>query len=135
MAQTGTPTRGMRNQLLQATTARPALPLPRLSADISETPDGDAYVLEIPVPGVTTDQIVVEATADTVTVSTQPQPSGGEAGRTYLQREQQVVPMSRVFEFPVEIDPDTIKASLEHGILELVVPKAAATRPRVIKLG
>jgi HSP20 family molecular chaperone IbpA len=43
--------------------------------------------------------------------------------------------MSRLFEFPVEIDTDNIHASLEHGILSARVPKAASGRRRVIKVG
>jgi len=37
--------------------------------------------------------------------------------------------MARLFEFPTEIDPDNIRATLEHGILKVYVPKAAASRP------
>jgi HSP20 family molecular chaperone IbpA len=32
--------------------------------------------------------------------------------------------MSRVFDFPVEIDADNVQATLEKGILKLRVPKA-----------
>ena len=42
--------------------------------------------------------------------------------------------MSRVFEFPTEIDPDNISATLEAGMLKIHVPKAAASRRRVIPL-
>jgi len=39
-----------------------------------------------------------------------------------------------VFQFPVEIDTDEIRATLQAGILSIHVPKAAASRPRVIKV-
>jgi HSP20 family molecular chaperone IbpA len=42
--------------------------------------------------------------------------------------------MSRVFEFPSEIDPDHVTATVEAGMLKIHVPKAAAGRRRVIKL-
>lgn len=39
----------------------PALPPPRLTADIYETAGGDAYMIEIPVAGLKPDEIVIEA--------------------------------------------------------------------------
>jgi len=113
---------------------RPALPPPRLTADVYETAGGEAYVIEMPVPGLQQDEIVIEATSDTVTVSTQRREGGDDDGRRYLQREQPVRPMSRVFEFPVEIDTDNVQAQIENGMLRVFVPKAAAARPKVIKI-
>jgi HSP20 family protein len=109
------------------------LPAPRLAADIYETPDGDAYVVEIPVPGLDVSQISVEATPDMLTIATRPVEPNGQTTR-YLQQEQQRGPMSRVFEFPTEIDPDNISANLEAGMLKIHVPKAVAARRRVITL-
>jgi HSP20 family protein len=112
----------------------PALPAPRLIADIYETAGGDAYVVEIPVPGLGPDEIIVEATSDSLTVSTRPQQPEPEPGLRYIQREQTVRPMSRLFEFPVEIDTDQVRATLEHGFLRIRVPKAAVGRRKVIEV-
>jgi HSP20 family protein len=120
--------------LLQDALHAPALPPPRLTADIYETVDGDAYILEIPVPGLEAGEITVEATPEMVTVTTHPTQRDTSAQRRYLQHEQHQGPMSRVFEFPVEIEPDSISANLEAGMLKLRVPKAVAARPKVIKL-
>jgi hypothetical protein len=38
--------------------------------------------------------------------------------------------MSRLFEFPVEIDTDNIRATLARGLLKIRVPKAALGRRR-----
>jgi HSP20 family protein len=114
---------------------RPALPPPRLTADIYETVDGDAYEIEIPVAGRNSDEIVIDVTSDSLTVSTLPQQAAGDTGRKPIQREQPVGAMSRIFEFPEEIDTDNVQASLENGILKINVPKAAAGRRRVIRLG
>jgi HSP20 family protein len=112
----------------------PALPPPHLNADIYETVDGDAYILEIPVPGLQASELTIEATPDILTVSTHPAEQNGEINRRYLWQEQARGPMSRVFEFPVEIDPDNISANLEAGMLKIRVPKAAASRRKVIKV-
>jgi HSP20 family protein len=113
----------------------PALPPPRLTADIYETLGGEAYVIEIPIPGLTPEEIVIDVTSDSLTVSTRPQQAESESNRRYVQREQSVGAMSRLFEFPEEIDTDHVQATLENGILKIHAPKAAAGRRRVIRLG
>jgi HSP20 family protein len=110
-----------------------ALPPPTLTSDVYETVDGEAYVVEMPVPGLDVTDINIEATPEMLTVRTQPRATG-DNGRRYLVREQHVEPMSRVFEFPTEINPDEVTAKLEAGMLRIHVPKAAAARRRVIQL-
>jgi HSP20 family protein len=107
----------------------------RLKGNVYETAGGETYVLEIPVPGLTQDEIVIEVDVDTLTVRTEPRQDQAEAGRNYLQREQPNEPMSRVFEFPTEVDTDNVRASLDNGMLRIRVPKAAAARRRVIRVG
>ena len=76
----------------------------------------------------------IDANADSVTVAIRRQPDEEGSARRYLLREQPERPASRVFQFPVEIDTDEIRATLQAGILRIHVPKAAASRPRVIKV-
>jgi HSP20 family protein len=112
----------------------PALPPPRLTADIYETPGGEAFVIEIPLPGLKPEEIVIDATSDSLTVSTRPQPADSDAGRRYLQREQSLQPQSRLFEFPEEIDTDRVEAHLERGVLKVYAPKAVEGRRKVIRI-
>jgi HSP20 family protein len=121
-------------QLLQDLLRWPALPPPRLSADIYESLDGDTYVVEVPVPGLEPSEIAIDATADGLIVSTRPSRDDSQDTRRYVQLEQQGGPMSRVIEFPVEVDPDRIRATLAHGMLKIEAPKAAAGPHRVIQL-
>ena len=113
---------------------RPALPPPRVTADIYETPGGEAFIMEIPVPGLSADEIVIEATTDTMTVKTEPKQAEQDSERRYIQQEQAVKPMSRLFELPVDIDTDNIGVTLKNGVLRLHVPKAAAAKPKVIRV-
>jgi len=121
-------------QELRATMV-PALPPARLTADIYETTGGEAYVIEIPVPGLKPDEIVIEVDTYSLTVSTEPQQAEPDSGRRYIQREQPVRPLSRLFEFPVEIDTDHVRTTLENGMLKIHVPKAAVGRRKVIRFG
>jgi HSP20 family molecular chaperone IbpA len=66
-------------QELRATRV-PALPPPRLTADIYEATGGDAYVIEVPVPGLKPDEIAIEADAYNLTVSTQPEQAEPDLG-------------------------------------------------------
>jgi len=109
-------------------------PTTQLRANVYETPGGDSYVIEIPVPGVKPDEISIEVTVDTVTVRTEPRQQQDESERKYLQREHSVESMSRVFEFPRELDTDNVRATLENGILKVRVRKAIAARPKVIRV-
>jgi HSP20 family protein len=112
----------------------PALPPPRLSANVYESVDGDAYVVEIAVPGLELDEITLEAAPDGLTVATRPSADESRAQRRYVQQERPSGPTSRVIDFPVEIDADRIRATLDHGILKIEAPKAGASPRRVIPL-
>ena len=114
--------------------SRPSLPPPRFIADVSETLDGTAYLIEAPVPGLTPDEIKIQASGDLLTVEVQPRASAGGEERTYLTRELQREPMARVFAFPTTIDVDNVQAWLERGMLHVRVPKAEGAPSRVIKV-
>ena len=99
-----------------------------LLADIYETPCADAYVIEIPVPGLKPDEIVVEADTYSLTVSTEPAQTEPKSGRRYIQREFSVRPMSRIFNFPVEIDIDNVQATLENASCRSALPRRLRAR-------
>src|SRR3954468_10306855 len=107
----------------------------RLTANVYETTGGETFIIEIPVPGVTAEEIIIEAEVDCLTVRTEPRQPAPDAGRKYLHQEQTVEPRSRVFEFPTDIDTDNVRATLENGILRIRVPKAVAGRRKVVRVG
>lgn len=107
----------------------------QLKADVYESPGGDAYVIEIPVPGIRPDEIAIEVTVDTITVRTEPRRGAADTERKYMQREQALRSQSRIFEFPMALDTDNVRATLEYGILKIRAPKAIAGRQRVIRVG
>src|SRR5437660_6453946 len=112
--------------------SHPMLPLPRLTADVFETPDGTAYTVEVPAPGLRADELIVSATGDMLTVEVQPRPSTNGQGRRYLVQELPREGLARVFTFPTTIDVDNVEAHLEQGVLRIRVPKAEGARTRVI---
>ena len=87
---------------------------PEVSAQVYDSPGGDAYVLEIPVADATADDIGVEATVDTITVTVRSQ--------------------SKVFEFPMDLDTDNVRAELKQGVLRIQAPKALAGKRRMVRV-
>ena len=85
--------------------------------------------------GLKPDEIVLEADIYSLTASTAPAQTEPKSGRKYIRRESSVRPMSRVFNFPVEIDSDNVQANLERGILQIRVPKATAVKRKLIRVG
>jgi HSP20 family molecular chaperone IbpA len=85
-----------------------------VAAQVYDAPGGDAYLVEIPVAGAKADEIGVEATVDTLTVTLPSQ--------------------SRVFEFPVDLDTDNVRAELKQGLLRIQAPKAAAGKRRMVRV-
>ena len=107
----------------------------QLSADVWETPGGEAYVIEIPVPGVRPDEIVIEVLHSSVTVSTEPRQAVADPGRKYIRQEHSVQPLSRIIELPMELEADGVRASLEYGVLKIGAPIAVPGRPKMIRVG
>jgi HSP20 family protein len=112
---------------------RPALPPPPTTADLYEPAGGEAYIIEMHVPGVKPEEVMVEAMPESVRVSVNRQQTD-DFGRRYILREQDMRSWSRLFEFPMEIDPDKVRATLENGILKIQATKALANQPRVIPI-
>ena len=101
-------------------------------ADVVETPD--AYLVEIELPGLGKDEIVIQAHGDELVVRGERRldPAGRPASFHRLER--RYGPFARTFRFAEEVDPDRIAAAFEDGLLRLDVPKAgarSATRVRV----
>ncbi|MEX2355951.1 MAG: Hsp20/alpha crystallin family protein [Thermaerobacterales bacterium] len=73
----------------------------------------------------------IHATVDTLTVT-------GECTAPHdgapLIQERFIGHFRRSLQLPVDIKPDDVEASLEGGVLRIEMPKAAAARPRSLKV-
>ena len=124
-----------------------ALPT-NLPLDIHEM--SDRFEILASVPGLTKDQIDIELDGGVLTLSTSvccqtPENTAADAdpcgcqtpdtdGNTVLRKERNQASSSRSIRLPVDVDEDTINASLENGVLTITVTKPDVQTPRKLQI-
>jgi HSP20 family molecular chaperone IbpA len=101
----------------------------RPDIDILENPDG--YVVYADLPGVDDKSVDVRLDRGTLTLdarlATMP-----EKDWNPIHAEYRLGSYHREFRISEDIDTDGVSAKMHNGVLELVLPKSAARRPRAI---
>ena len=111
----------------------PGSPAVQMPLDVYET--GDALTARAALPGVKPEDIDITVTGDTLTLRAELRETGPSAADArYHQREHRHGTVARSLTLPVEVQPDKVEASFEHGVLTLTMPKAARLQPRSIKI-
>lgn len=93
--------------------------------------NGDAYSIELDVPGFAESEISVDASNEGIVVRGEraiKQPEGTRA----LRRERTSQRFSQAFAFPTKVDLEGVHATLENGVLSLKLKKSAKDQPRRI---
>lgn len=99
---------------------------PRIKLDVAET-DGQ-YAVKAEIPGVRKEDIDVRVDGNTVTISAEVKSEKEEKeGSRILRRERQHGYASRSFTLACPVDDTRAEASYRDGVLELTLPKKAAT--------
>ena len=100
------------------------------SVDIEE--HADKYVLHADVPGVDPKEIEITLEKGVLTLS-------GSREKAIEQKEVESRRIERItgrflrrFTLPESVDAENVKASGKHGVLEVVIPKREAAKPRKI---
>lgn len=96
--------------------------------------EGDEYVLECDLPGMSDEDIDVEYQDDVLTISGEREWKHEREGDGLQRRERAYGSFTRALSLP-GIDPDSIKASFDQGVLQLRVPKPAERQARRIQIG
>lgn len=100
--------------------------------DLWETKD--AYHLHVDLPGLTPDEIAINVTGDTVSLSGEQKPRTDVPAEGYLRQERRSGKFQRAFTLPVQIESNTVTATFKNGVLELVLPKAESVKPKTVKI-
>jgi len=95
--------------------------------------DADGYVIELALPGVKPADIDMQLTGTTLAIAGEFKPAAPEGSR-YLVRQRQAGPFQLTLTLPDAADSAQIKATFEHGVLRLEVPKSEASKPKRIAL-
>jgi HSP20 family protein len=94
---------------------------------------GDNLIVEAELPGFTKEQVdlTLENGLLTITAERNEEPAKPEAGN-YLIKERRYTRFQRSFSLPPTIDPNTVDAKLENGVLSVTLTKRQEAKPRKI---
>ena len=104
-----------------------------LNFPIDVMADNDAFTIKALLPGVSADDLDIQIVNEIVTISGEVK-ADHEEDANYLMAEIPNGKFHRVITLPVPLNAANVEASLENGVLTLVVPKAEEAKPRTIKI-
>jgi len=83
-------------------------------------------------PGVKADELEIQATGNNLSMTGERKISAVAEDARYHRREREAGTFSRIIGMPADVNSEKVEASLENGILTVVIPKAEAAKPRQI---
>jgi HSP20 family protein len=101
---------------------------------INLTEDENAFYVRAELPGVTAQDLDIQATARNLTIAGERKLSAENEAAKYHRREREGGRFSRAFTLPKDIDAERIEAKMQNGILTLKIPKAESAKPRRITI-
>jgi HSP20 family protein len=96
--------------------------------------EGDHYVLRADLPGVREEDINVELEDNVLTISGERRAEHEERREGYYRVERASGRFSRSLTLPEGIDPESIEAQFENGVLTVRIPKPEERRPRRVAI-
>ena len=93
--------------------------------------EGNQLVLRADLPGLSEDELRLDATPEALTVSGERKADSPE-GYSLHRQERSELDFSRSFALPCRVDLETVTATLERGQLTVTLPKQTDAQPRAI---
>ncbi len=100
--------------------------------DVQET--ADSIVVRASMPGFKPEEIAVEVSRGVLTIRGESREEREETGGTWHLKERRVGTVYRAVTLPAPVKEDQAQASLEHGVLEIRLPKAEPAPQRRIPI-
>jgi len=100
--------------------------------DLVET--DDAFVLRADLPGVTEKDVKIELEDNVLTVSGERKAEHEHRKEGYYRVERAFGSFSRALTLPEGVDPEAVRASFSHGVLEVRIPKPKQRRSRRVAI-
>jgi len=102
------------------------------SIDIYE--EGDEVVVKAELPGMKKEDLEVQLTDDSITISGEKKKEEKVERKGYYRHERSYGSFARSFSLPSEVNTDDAKAEFKDGVLEIRVPKTAEAKKKVRKV-
>ena len=90
---------------------------------------GDKYELQVELPGIDKDKVNIKARKDSVDISAEQSFSEEDKKKNYVYRSRFYSSYNATIPFPEEILSGNVKAKMNHGLLELEIPKKTPSKP------
>jgi len=100
--------------------------------DLYET--NDDVVVEASLPGVKPDDIDISVTGQLLTLKGEAKEEHEQKAENFYRHERSHGTYVRQVSLPTEVDADKARATFEHGVLHLNLPKAESMKPKTIKV-
>lgn len=101
---------------------------------INLTEDVDNYYVRAELPGIKAEDLDIQATVNNLSISGERKIPDMETTAKYHRRERDGGKFSRIIGLPDNVDSDNVEASLNNGVLTVVIPKKEAAKPRQISI-
>lgn len=101
--------------------------------DVAE--EGDRLILRAELPGMKQGDIEIEFENGLLTLKGERTFDSDQSDRNYHRIERSYGKFVRSFNLPRSVDPESIEASYDNGVLEVVIPKRDEAKPRQIRIG
>jgi HSP20 family protein len=89
------------------------------------------YSISVEVPGVNKDDVKVEITNNSMTISGEKKQEKEEKDKNYYRVERSYGSFQRVLSLPEDADQEGIKATFENGVLTITMPRKALPKSNV----
>jgi HSP20 family protein len=96
--------------------------------------EGDHFVLRADLPGVSQEDVKVELDDNVLTISGERKSEHEDRKEGYYRLERAAGRFSRSLTLPDGIDPESIQAQFENGVLTVRVPKPEERKPRRVAI-
>jgi len=94
--------------------------------------DENSALITTEIPGVDKEALEINVTGDTLTISGERKPDELPEGAQYHRQERMFGQFNRSIQLPYTVDVNKVKASFKNGVLEVVLPRVEAERPKKI---
>lgn len=111
---------------------RAATPLQRFDRDFEDI--GESYRLQLDVPGVQDKNIRIDATSNSITITSERPQADVPKGYQALRTERGTTKSSQSYSLPAKVDLEKVQATLQDGVLTVNLPKSPENLPKAIKI-